>query len=135
MDHRKTFLWLVVVMLWLPHTAFAAGNEIRYTGTFSSLAYNKEGGDLLGAELKIVTVRNGYQAALQIAEGGPSQLMVVDVSFDKNNATFTIPNNYMPYGGSVFTGTIDARQIRGVLKFKNGSEMHLTLLRKHSYWD
>lgn len=135
MNCRNTLVGVFLLLLWLPHVGLAVGNTVRYTGTFSSLTYNKEGGDLLGAELKIVPVRNGYQGVLQIAEGGSSPLMLVDVSFDKNKVTFAIPTSYNPYGGGIFNGTIDARQIRGALKFKNGAEMQFTLPRKHSYWD
>lgn len=135
MNRRKTLVGLFILFFWLPQAGLAASEAVRYTGTFSSLTYNKESGDLLGAELKIVPVRNGYQGVLQIAEGGSSPLMLVDVSFHKNKVTFTIPTNYTPYGGGIFNGTIDTRHIRGVLKFKNGAETELTLPRKHSYWD
>src|SRR5437867_12576689 len=80
----------------------------KYTGTFTSLTYNEEGGDLLGEEIKIVLARNGYQGALQLAEGEPSNLIVVDVSFDKNKVKFEIPASYPIYGGGIFEGTIDA---------------------------
>jgi hypothetical protein len=46
-----------------------AQSEVRPTGAFSILHFHAEGGDLLGAEVKILLTRNGYQAALQIAEG------------------------------------------------------------------
>ena len=51
-------------------TSAHAKSEIWLTGTFSSLRFNTEGGDLLGVELTIVPTRKGYQGALQIAEGG-----------------------------------------------------------------
>jgi hypothetical protein len=49
---------------------FPSDVSIKYTGTFSSLRYHKEAGDLLGVEIRIVSTRKGYQGALQIAEGG-----------------------------------------------------------------
>jgi len=113
-----------------------ADNQIKYSGTFSSLEYNEEGGDLLGAEIKIVPTRNGYQGVLQIAEGGPSALMVVIVQFKDGEMSFEIPQSYPEYGGLRFKGKIDKQGIVGEFissKGKAGDQEKWT--RKHSYWD
>ena len=109
--------------------------KIHYTGTFSNLEYNQEGGDLLGIEIKIVLTGKGYQGALQIAEGVPSELMVVDILFDKAHIKFQIPNSYKTYGGGGFEGTINSNGIKGRLSFKGGAGDNETLIRRHSYWD
>jgi hypothetical protein len=86
-------------------------------------------------EIKIVPARKGYQGALQIAEGGPSELMVVDVFFEGDRVKFQIPSSYKSYGGGVFEGTIDSHGIKGRLSFKGGAGDNETLIRRHSYWD
>jgi len=107
----------------------------KYTGTYSSLEYNREGGDLLGEELRVVVAKKGYQASLQIAEGEPSQLMVVDVNFDKDKIRFDIPASYSDYGGGSFEGTIDASGIKGVLTFKEGGSNNIRWKKGRGYWD
>lgn len=74
-------------------TSAHAKSEIWLTGTFSSLRFNTKAEILLGVELKIVPTRKGYQGALQIAEGGLSEIMVVDVQLRRNNTIrFNIPS-------------------------------------------
>jgi hypothetical protein len=128
--------WLTVCVITLAFSAvLAAEKKLKYTGTFTNLEYNKEGGDLLGEEIKIVLVPQGYQGALQIAEGGPSQLMVFDVIFDGDRIKFEIPSSYPIYGSGVFEGQIDTRGIRGVLRFKGGAANRVNWKRGRSYWD
>jgi hypothetical protein len=109
--------------------------QLKYTGTFSNLEYHQEGGDLLGVEIKIVHTKKGYQGALQISEGGPSQLMVVDVIFEKDTVKFEIPNAYTLYGGGVFEGKIDSKGIKGRFRFKGKAGDQESLVRGRSYWD
>src|SRR2546425_3338582 len=90
----KLSIPFICIMLFCLTQGFAAEKKLKYTGTFSNLEYNQEGGDLLGMEIKIVPTKKGYQGALQIAEGGPSELMVVDVFFEKDNVKFEIPISY-----------------------------------------
>ena len=131
----KLFLLIASLVLFGLPDAFSRDGKPKYTGTFTSLEYNEEGGDLLGEELRIVLAKKGYQATLQIAEGEPSQLMVVDVQFDKNKLNFVIPDSYPVYGGGIFEGTIDLSGIRGVLKFKGGGSDPVRWKRGRSYWD
>lgn len=131
---KLLLLIALLVLFGSPH-AFSRDAKPKYAGTFTSLEYNEEGGDLLGEELRIVLAKKGYQATLQIAEGEPSQLMVVDVIFDKIKLKFVIPDSYPDYGGGVFEGTIDASGIRGVLKFKGGASNTVKWKRGRSYWD
>jgi hypothetical protein len=118
-------------------TSAHAKSEIWLTGTFSSLRFNTEGGeDLLGVELKIVPTRKGYQGALQIAEGGPSEIMVVDVQLRKNNTIrFNIPVSYPFYGGGTFEGMVDSRGITGRFTFVGATGDPERLVRGRSYWD
>ena len=82
---------LAACLLLAVAASVAAQSEVRPTGTFSNLHFHAEGGDLLGTEVKIVLTRNGYQAALQIAEGGPSEIMVADVTVQHKTIRFSIP--------------------------------------------
>lgn len=105
-------------------------------GTFSSLKYNQEAGDLLGVELKIVPIRRGYQGALQIAEGGPSEVIVVDILIQKDRISFQIPASYSLYGGAAFEGRVDSKGITGRFTWKTGvvgEQEHL--VRGRGYWD
>ncbi len=109
------------------------GEQIKYTGTFSSLEYNEEGGDLLGAEIRIVLAQEGYQAMIQIAEGEPSNIILTPVNLNENIITFLIVKPEL-YAGK-FSGFIDSFGIKGVLKFNGSGQMELKLPRKKSYWD
>ena len=131
----KVFVLLMCCISLGYSPGFAAGPKLRYTGTFSSLEYHQEGGDLLGVEIKIVPTRKGYQGVLQIAEGGPSQLMIVDVSFEKDTERFEIPKTYSEYGGGIFEGKISSKGIRGAFKFNGVPGDRENLIRKSSYWD
>lgn len=126
-------VWLLLVGAYTEAAADGAG--VRPTGTFSSLSFHREGGDLLGAEIKIVLTRRGYQGALQIAQGGPSELMIVDLAIEGTKVRFTIPATFEQYGGGTFEGTIDSRGILGRFTIKGVTGDPERLLRGRSYWD
>jgi hypothetical protein len=107
-------------------------SPVKLTGTFSSLQFNDESGDLLGAEIKIVPIKDeNYQGVIQIAEGEPSDLLVVNVIYSGESIEFIVPK---PYEGK-FTGKISTKGIVGKLVYPNGGEMPLNMPRKKSYWD
>jgi hypothetical protein len=135
MSMRKASVVLISLVVYSASVGFAEEKRVRYTGTFSSLTYNQKGGDLLGAEIKIVATRKGFQGALQIAEGGPSMLMVVDVILERDKVRFEIPEFYPQYGGGLFEGRIDSRGIKGVFTFGGVRGSEETLIRGRSYWD
>jgi hypothetical protein len=134
----KVFIRKIFIVSFLLTLIFsfnvAYGDELReYTGTYSTLQYNEEGGDLIGEEIRIVFTKSGHKAIIQIAEGVPSELIVVPITLEKGILYFKI-NNDILYDG-VFKGKINKKGIKGVLKFKTGGEMELNLPRKKSYWD
>jgi len=135
MKLNNIFVFLVCCTAFGYSPGFAENPKLRYTGTFSSLEYHQEGGDLLGVEIKIVPTRKGHQGVLQIAEGGPSQLMIVEVFFEKDNVRFQIPNTYSEYGGEIFEGKISSKGIRGAFRSKGETGNRENLIRKCSYWD
>ncbi len=126
---------MLCCLLALPTSTYAK-TEIWLPGTFSNLRSNTEAGDLRGVELKIVPTLNGHQGALQIAEGSPSEIMVVDVAVRKNNAIhFSIPASYPFYGGGTFEGTLDSKGITGRFTFVGVTGDVARLVRGRSYWD
>jgi len=132
--HKVSRVWLLQLLgLLLVSITIASPNTIKYTGTFSSLEYHKEGGDLLGVELRIVWTRAGYQGVLQISEGEPDELIIVHPVFEDNKVSFKFdkPGAYR----GVFKGTINQKGIIGVLKFDTGGISKIELERKRSYWD
>jgi hypothetical protein len=136
---KKYSAWAFVVLLaavvWINRSPVAAQSSARITGTFSNLRYNKEAGDLLGYELKIVPAAGGrFQGALQIAEGAPSELMVVDIQAKGPDISFSIPDKYESYAGQ-FSGTVAAAGLKGEFKFKGGGGEKVELKRGKGYWD
>jgi hypothetical protein len=109
---RRIVLATLCCLLALAASAHAK-SEISLTGTFSSLRFNTEGRELRGVELKIVPTRTGYQGALQIAEGGPSEMMVVDVAVRRHN---TIRFDILPVIPFMAEGHSRERSIRRALQ-------------------
>lgn len=128
---RWLFVTITVSILSVYFNSQAA-DKIKYTGTFSNLAYHEETGDLLGVELRIVYTRAGYKGILQIAEGGAGDLIIVSPIIKGDKISFTI--NHAPYN-SVFNGTISNDDITGYFIYKNGVKSKEELPRKQSYWD
>jgi len=129
------FIILLSILFFSLSPTVYSEEKIDPTGTFSSLEYVEEGGDLVGEEIKIVyTSRSGYQAAIQFAEGEPSELIVVKVNIKGNKVQFEIaePDTF----AGVFTGTLDIKGLKGVYRYKKGGlETNWNLPRKASYWD
>lgn len=113
----------------------AATAHPDYTGTFTSMYYNEEGGDLLGDEIRIVSTRKGYQGTLQMAQGEPSGLMLFEPVFDGDRVTFSVAD---PFNGQplTFEGQIDARGLRGRFLDKDGkARWTIDLKRGTGYWE
>ncbi|HEY4818163.1 MAG TPA: hypothetical protein VIH67_12085 [Candidatus Acidoferrum sp.] len=106
---------------------------LRITGTYSNMYYNSEGGDVIGDEVRIVNTRRGYQGVLQISEGAPEQLVIVDVKVAGTNVSFSIPDS-SPYAGT-FDGKVENGILTGEFHFKTGGADKVELKRGKSYWD
>jgi hypothetical protein len=125
---------LTTVFLFLGLASFSNAQQTpKITGTYTSMRFNKEGGDLLGQELKIVLTRKGYQGALQFAEGGAGELIIVEIHIEADKINFALPDT-SPDAGQ-FSGTIQNGVIRGLFRFKGGGEEKVELKRGKSYWD
>lgn len=105
----------------------------KIPGTYTSLDYVEESGDLVGEELRIVWTTSEYEGTLQIAEGAPSSLILVDIKVEGSHVSFGIPEPFL-YAGS-FSGVVAANGIVGHFRFKSGAAEKVTLKRGKSYWD
>ncbi len=107
--------------------------QIRVTGTFTTLRFNRETGDLLGLEVLIVPAaadRGGYVAFVQLAEGGSPYSAVVPVQISVSKIQYPMPI-LGEYAGLTFAGVVSVDAISGSLS--NGDK---EVLKRHgSYWD
>jgi hypothetical protein len=111
-----------------------AQNASRITGTYTNMYYNKEGGDVLGEELKVVVTQGGqYQGALQFAEGEPEHLLLVNIEVTGDTIRFVVPEGDTRAGS--FSGTISGSAIHGEFRYANGAVEKVVLKRGKSYWD
>src|SRR5882762_7050239 len=85
---------IILVGMWFSAMQTLSAQSVgKITGTYTNMYYNKEGGDVLGQELKIVVTQGGeYQGALQFAEGEPEDLIVVDIKVVGNKISFSVPD-------------------------------------------
>lgn len=113
--------------------ASAAVDQKGVAGTYTDLHFNQQGGDLLGTELRIVLTRTGYQGTLQFAEGGPSELILVNVEVSGNRIKFTIPAN-SSYAGT-FSGVVANGVLKGHFQYSGGGGDDVSLKKGKSYWD
>jgi hypothetical protein len=105
----------------------------RISGIYSDLAFNNEGGDLLGIELMIVPRESkadlAWSVFVQIAEGGAPQIGLVPLTLVGDKIEFTLPPAGAS-GGMHFSGTISSTEIR--LNTPSGPVE--VLHRGKSYW-
>lgn len=109
-------------------------DRIKITGTYSSLIYNQEAGDLFGDEVRIVFGRTGYEGTFQTSQGEPDKLVLLkDIVVKGNMIKFSIPSESIHSGE--FIGAITKNGLVGILTLKNENKLHLELKRGLSYWD
>ncbi|MFI4939940.1 MAG: hypothetical protein ACHP7O_06315 [Burkholderiales bacterium] len=121
-------------LLTLTFGSLAAGQRIAgLTGIYSNLAYNKEGGDLLGMELMIIPSAEGaestYTVFVQFAEGSAPFAAVVPLKVSGTKIEFEFPAA-SPYPGEHVVGAFTGKEL--VVRWSNGSIEHLK--RGKSYW-
>ena len=123
----------VVMALFLAHSVVMAGEPKRITGIYSNLAYNQEGGDLLGMEVFIIPSDersgNSYTAFVQVAEEGAPFNAMVALKTKGNRIEFTLPRGGT-YSNKYFVGAFKGSEL--VIRWENGDEEHLR--RGKSYW-
>ncbi len=106
-----------------------AKNKIRITGIYSDMAYNHEGGDLLGQEIFIVATKKGYFVIFQYSEGEPNVPVIIPADIKGAEISFIIPGDVDPRG--MFRGTIGDEGLKGEF---SGNNQRVFLKRKNSYW-
>lgn len=115
-----------ILVLGLP-SALAGGVLF---GTYSSLEFNCEAGDLLGYEIKIFPVAAGIVAAIQAADGGAGRAGLVVVRVDDDEIEFNIPEE-----GAIFRGKVLSSGLVGEIVYKNNVHRKMEMPRRVSYWD
>jgi hypothetical protein len=132
----EVLAWTFLSFAVLSGTVLAsAQSRYRIAGTYTNITYIEEADDVVGYELKIVPAKeNKYEGALQIAEGVPSDVMVVDVQAKGNKITFVIPPKYKPFDGQ-FSGAVEKDVLKGEFRFNSGASDKVALKRGKSYWD
>jgi hypothetical protein len=108
----KVLTGVLLVYLGLNLPAQSKRAASRITGTYTNLEFNKEGGDLLGEELRIVNTRSGYQGVFQNAEGGAGELILVKIKLAGNKIEFAVPDLPPLYAVGQLSGTIAPTMIR-----------------------
>ncbi len=122
-------LVMALVFFGWPAAVFAQ-RPASATGTFSSMYFHPEAGDLLGTEIRIVYTRNGFQGTYQQAQGEPSELILFKpIIDDDNHITFSFTS---PWDGTQVT--ISGRITDAGLETKRWKGDRL-LKRMPSYWD
>ena len=136
--HLKNLIWVACLTLWFGTAVQGKQPEVRVTGVFSSLEYNREGGDLLGIEVFIFYGGGGeYWLLFQESNGEPDTPQLVKASVSREVIQFTISESTVSGDGKVdsgsrtFKGRITKTQIIG--KFTDSNET-IKLPRKKSYW-
>ncbi len=108
----------------------AASGEaaLRIAGIYSNLRYGEESGDLTGWEI-LVTPREsgGFNATIQLAEGGAPVVMMGTLVVNGSKIVLTIPAGQALAGS--YSGTISAVELK--IETPAGPE---TLKRGKSWW-
>jgi hypothetical protein len=127
----------VTAVLLYAAVAVAADN-IRPSGVYSNLHYNKEGGDLLGAEVIVFPSDGptGFSALVQLAEGGAPVAFLVPARVTGARVEFAIPKGG-PYAGLSFSGVVSRTELVG--RWSSGTAFGGAgdterLKRGKSYW-
>lgn len=103
--------------------AQAPAQQVRVTGMFSDMRYIPQAGDVLGTEVFIVVSPGGYSAVVQIAEGEPGLPVVVPITVNGLDVSFTVTPKLR------FAGRVSSGALVGTL----GDEK-VSLRRGKSYW-
>lgn len=101
-------------------------------GTYSSFSFNKEGGDLLGYELRLIPTADGLRAVVQMAEGVAGDVILSAVEQVGGKLRFAVP--LKGDGVAEFEGFVTDLAFVGTVDFGNGT-IPIRLKRGRSYWD
>ena len=124
----QTLAKSVVLGLAVASAGAAEQPKVHVSGTYSSLAFNDEAGDLNGIEV-FVFFAGEHMVLFQESIGEPVAPSLVKAKVDGNSIQFTIPG--IGGGKRTFKGTITKTHLIGTFL---GSNETIKLPRKNSYW-
>jgi len=134
MRRMRVVVQLSVVILSLASIdACAQPAAVRIPGTYSNLAMNEDGGDLLGVEIKIVPIGERYQGAVFLSEGEPQPMTIVEVRVRGTSVEFDVPGKQKT--GWKFSGQITGKSLTGTIRYASGGVEKVVLPRRCGYWD
>jgi hypothetical protein len=120
---------ILSLLLCLSFGATSAEQAAKVSGTFSSLEYHAESGDLTGWEVTLIPQADGsYFALVQIAEGQAPEILTGRAIATGATIRLTVAGKG-PLAGT-YVGTVTAVELR--LKTPVGNSERLK--RKRSYW-
>lgn len=126
LKQKYTLLLLLIV---ISFTLAYSQKQEQITGSYTSLEYVKESGDVIGMEVIIVYSTDGtkgqHYALVQEAKGKPNPPILVQVEVNKDEIKFTVSDK------KIFRGKINKKELVG--KFEGNDEV-IKLKRKKSYW-
>lgn len=126
---RVIYLCLWALMFVPMACTFAADKvPVKVTGMYTDMAYNAEGGDVLGTEIFVVNTNHGYYVVFQVGEGQPAVPVIVPAEVSGTSIRFVLPSSIV---GGTFTGIISPSRLTGSFS-SNHQIIHLK--RKVSYW-
>lgn len=123
----------LIALLACMQVACAAADSTQVPGTYSSLTYNEEGGDLLGYEVRMIPTNQGIRAVVQVAEGDAGRIHIVDVVEAAGEVSFEIPLASGMHGN--FNGKVTSNGLEGEITYPSGEHESLLLKRAISYWE
>ena len=125
---------VTAALFFIISTQSAYGVEpAQLRGTYTSLAYHQEAGDLLGYEVRFIPTKGGTRAVVQMAEGEPDEVYVVEVKASGNDVAFDMPMSAKERAR--FTGKLGKNRLVGVIAFPSGASEQISLNKGVSYWD
>lgn len=131
---RKCSGVIAIVLLTTAVSGAGQTPTVKVSGTYSNLRFESESGDLLGMEIKVVPVGEGFQAAILVSEGEPQPMVVVNLRLQGTAVSFDVPGDEGAQAWT-FSGTITSRSLNGTIKHRLGGTEKITLPRRCGYWD
>jgi hypothetical protein len=124
---------IVITLVGFFSLAAPAGAADAVTGTYSTLRYVPEGGDVVGTEITLVSAgRHGYYAIIQCAEGAPSKPVVVAAMISGTHVDISANSDVdSDCSKSKFTGEVTPNGLSGTF---NNTKYPGVLPRRVGYW-
>jgi hypothetical protein len=127
MQMNAPVIRLIWIFLFIPLVGFCQ----TPAGTYSSLRYNSESGDLNGYELTFIPTDSGVKVVVQIAEDGINEVHLASVDETGATSNFSIT---LDDGSKVeFTMKCSSARCRGTYTWQRAI-VKISLEKHPSYW-